>query len=60
MPGIVADFTRKHRPQAWSLTVEYLVDNVCIVGDPSECVQCVEQLHEESGGARGAPVAHRG
>ena len=33
-----------------AVTVDYLMDNVWIVGDPSECVERIEQLHEESGG----------
>jgi alkanesulfonate monooxygenase SsuD/methylene tetrahydromethanopterin reductase-like flavin-dependent oxidoreductase (luciferase family) len=32
------------------VTVDYLMDNVWIVGDPSECVEKIQQLHEESGG----------
>jgi alkanesulfonate monooxygenase SsuD/methylene tetrahydromethanopterin reductase-like flavin-dependent oxidoreductase (luciferase family) len=33
-----------------AVTVEYLMENVWIVGDPSECVEKIEQLYEESGG----------
>jgi alkanesulfonate monooxygenase SsuD/methylene tetrahydromethanopterin reductase-like flavin-dependent oxidoreductase (luciferase family) len=33
-----------------AVTVDYLMDNVWIVGDPSECVERIERLHEESGG----------
>jgi alkanesulfonate monooxygenase SsuD/methylene tetrahydromethanopterin reductase-like flavin-dependent oxidoreductase (luciferase family) len=33
-----------------AVTVDYLMDNVWIVGDPSECVDRIQQLHEESGG----------
>jgi alkanesulfonate monooxygenase SsuD/methylene tetrahydromethanopterin reductase-like flavin-dependent oxidoreductase (luciferase family) len=33
-----------------AVTVDYLMDNVWIVGDPSECVDQIQQLHEESGG----------
>jgi alkanesulfonate monooxygenase SsuD/methylene tetrahydromethanopterin reductase-like flavin-dependent oxidoreductase (luciferase family) len=32
------------------VTVDYLMDNVWIVGDPSECADKIQQLHEESGG----------
>jgi alkanesulfonate monooxygenase SsuD/methylene tetrahydromethanopterin reductase-like flavin-dependent oxidoreductase (luciferase family) len=33
-----------------AVTVDYLMDNVWIVGDPSECADQIQQLHEESGG----------
>jgi alkanesulfonate monooxygenase SsuD/methylene tetrahydromethanopterin reductase-like flavin-dependent oxidoreductase (luciferase family) len=33
-----------------AVTVDYLMENVWIVGDPSECVEKIEQLHTESGG----------
>ena len=33
-----------------AVTVDYLMDNVWIVGDPSECAERIQQLHEESGG----------
>jgi alkanesulfonate monooxygenase SsuD/methylene tetrahydromethanopterin reductase-like flavin-dependent oxidoreductase (luciferase family) len=33
-----------------SVTVDYLMDNVWIVGDPSQCVEQIHRLHEESGG----------
>ena len=33
-----------------AVTVDYLMENVWIVGDPSECVDKLQQLHEESGG----------
>jgi alkanesulfonate monooxygenase SsuD/methylene tetrahydromethanopterin reductase-like flavin-dependent oxidoreductase (luciferase family) len=33
-----------------AVTVDYLMDNVWIVGDPSECVEQIERLHAESGG----------
>jgi alkanesulfonate monooxygenase SsuD/methylene tetrahydromethanopterin reductase-like flavin-dependent oxidoreductase (luciferase family) len=33
-----------------AVTVDYLMDNVWIVGDPSECADKIRQLHEESGG----------
>ena len=33
-----------------AVTVEYLMENVWIVGDPSECAEKIEQLYEESGG----------
>jgi alkanesulfonate monooxygenase SsuD/methylene tetrahydromethanopterin reductase-like flavin-dependent oxidoreductase (luciferase family) len=33
-----------------AVTVDYLLDNVWIVGDPSECVEQIHRLHEESGG----------
>ena len=33
-----------------AVTVDYLMENVWIVGDPSECVEKIEQLHDESGG----------
>jgi alkanesulfonate monooxygenase SsuD/methylene tetrahydromethanopterin reductase-like flavin-dependent oxidoreductase (luciferase family) len=33
-----------------AVTVDYLMDNVWIVGDPSECAEQIQQLHEESGG----------
>jgi alkanesulfonate monooxygenase SsuD/methylene tetrahydromethanopterin reductase-like flavin-dependent oxidoreductase (luciferase family) len=33
-----------------AVTVDYLMDNVWIVGDPSEVVEQIHQLHEESGG----------
>jgi alkanesulfonate monooxygenase SsuD/methylene tetrahydromethanopterin reductase-like flavin-dependent oxidoreductase (luciferase family) len=33
-----------------AVTVDYLMDNVWIVGDPSQCVEQIERLHAESGG----------
>jgi len=33
-----------------AVTVDYLMDNLWIVGDPSECAEKIEQLYEESGG----------
>jgi alkanesulfonate monooxygenase SsuD/methylene tetrahydromethanopterin reductase-like flavin-dependent oxidoreductase (luciferase family) len=33
-----------------AVTPDYLMENVWIVGDPSECVDKVHQLYEESGG----------
>ena len=33
-----------------AVTVDYLMDNVWIVGDPSEVAEKIQQLHEESGG----------
>ncbi len=33
-----------------AVTVDYLMDNVWIVGDPAECVDKINQLHDESGG----------
>src|SRR5438876_1869154 len=33
-----------------AVTVDYLMENVWIVGDPSEVVDKIHQLHEESGG----------
>jgi alkanesulfonate monooxygenase SsuD/methylene tetrahydromethanopterin reductase-like flavin-dependent oxidoreductase (luciferase family) len=33
-----------------AVTVDYLMDNVWIVGDPAECADKIQQLHEESGG----------
>ncbi len=33
-----------------AVTVDYLMDNVWIVGDPPECVDRIQQLYEESGG----------
>ncbi|HXJ83833.1 MAG TPA: LLM class flavin-dependent oxidoreductase [Candidatus Methylomirabilis sp.] len=33
-----------------AVTVDYLMENVWIVGDPSECADKIHQLHEESGG----------
>ena len=32
------------------VTVDYLMNNVWIVGDPSECADKIQQLHEKSGG----------
>jgi len=32
------------------VTVDYLMENVWIVGDPSECADKIHQLHQESGG----------
>jgi len=32
------------------ITVEYLVDNVWVVGDPAECVRKLRALHDEVGG----------
>ena len=32
------------------VTVDDLMNNVRIVGDPSECADKIQQLHEESGG----------
>ena len=33
-----------------AVTVDYLMENVWIVGDPSECADKIHRLHEESGG----------
>jgi len=33
-----------------AVTVDYLMENVWIVGDPSECVDKIHQLHQDSGG----------
>jgi len=33
-----------------AVTVDYLMDNLWIVGDPSQCVEKIHQLYEESGG----------
>jgi alkanesulfonate monooxygenase SsuD/methylene tetrahydromethanopterin reductase-like flavin-dependent oxidoreductase (luciferase family) len=33
-----------------AVTVDYLMDNVWLVGDPSEVAEQIHQLHEESGG----------
>ena len=33
-----------------AVTVDYLMDNVWIVGDPAECAEKIHELHEESGG----------
>jgi alkanesulfonate monooxygenase SsuD/methylene tetrahydromethanopterin reductase-like flavin-dependent oxidoreductase (luciferase family) len=33
-----------------AVTVDYLIDNLWIVGDPAECADKIHQLHEESGG----------
>jgi alkanesulfonate monooxygenase SsuD/methylene tetrahydromethanopterin reductase-like flavin-dependent oxidoreductase (luciferase family) len=33
-----------------AVTVDYLMDNVWLVGDPSEVVEQIHQLHEDSGG----------
>ena len=33
-----------------AVTVDYLMENVWIVGDPSECAEKIHQLHDESGG----------
>jgi len=33
-----------------AVTVDYLMDNLWIVGDPAECVDKIQQLYEESGG----------
>jgi len=33
-----------------AVTVDYLMVNVWIVGDPSQCVEQIHRLHEESGG----------
>ncbi len=33
-----------------AVTVDYLMENVWIVGDPTECVEKIHQLYEESGG----------
>jgi alkanesulfonate monooxygenase SsuD/methylene tetrahydromethanopterin reductase-like flavin-dependent oxidoreductase (luciferase family) len=33
-----------------AVTVDYLMENVWIVGDPVECADKIHQLHEESGG----------
>jgi len=32
------------------VTVDYLMNNVWIVGDPSECADKIQQLREERGG----------
>jgi len=33
-----------------AVTVDYLMENLWIVGDPSECADKIQQLYEESGG----------
>ncbi len=33
-----------------AVTVDYLMENVWIVGDPAECVDKIQQLYDESGG----------
>jgi alkanesulfonate monooxygenase SsuD/methylene tetrahydromethanopterin reductase-like flavin-dependent oxidoreductase (luciferase family) len=33
-----------------AVTTDYLMENVWIVGDPAECAEKIQQLHEESGG----------
>jgi len=33
-----------------AVTTDYLMDNLWIVGDPSQCVDQIERLHAESGG----------
>jgi alkanesulfonate monooxygenase SsuD/methylene tetrahydromethanopterin reductase-like flavin-dependent oxidoreductase (luciferase family) len=33
-----------------AVTADYLMENLWIVGDPSECAEKIQQLHEESGG----------
>ena len=33
-----------------AVTVDYLMENVWIVGAPSECADKIQELHEESGG----------
>ena len=33
-----------------AVTVDYLMEDVWVVGDPSECVEKIQQLYEESGG----------
>src|SRR5262249_54578681 len=33
-----------------AVTVDYLMENVWIVGDPAECADKIRQLHAESGG----------
>jgi alkanesulfonate monooxygenase SsuD/methylene tetrahydromethanopterin reductase-like flavin-dependent oxidoreductase (luciferase family) len=33
-----------------AVTVDYLLDNVWIVGDAAECAEKIHQLYEESGG----------
>jgi len=33
-----------------AVTVDYLMDNLWIVGDPAECADKIQQLYEESGG----------
>ena len=33
-----------------AVTVDYLMDNLWLVGDPAECAEKIHQLHEESGG----------
>jgi alkanesulfonate monooxygenase SsuD/methylene tetrahydromethanopterin reductase-like flavin-dependent oxidoreductase (luciferase family) len=32
------------------VTVDYLLDHVWLVGDPSQVAEQIQQLHEESGG----------
>jgi len=39
-----------------AVTVDYLMENVWIVGDPAECVDKIQQLYEESGGFGGLLV----
>src|SRR5262245_13888640 len=36
-----------------AVTVDYLMENIWIVGDPAECVDKINQLYEESGGFGG-------
>src|SRR5439155_108404 len=38
-----------------AVTVDYLMDNLWIVGDPSQCVEKIHQLYEESGGFGARP-----
>jgi len=33
-----------------AVTVDYLMENVWIIGDPSECADTIQQIYEESGG----------
>jgi alkanesulfonate monooxygenase SsuD/methylene tetrahydromethanopterin reductase-like flavin-dependent oxidoreductase (luciferase family) len=33
-----------------AVTVDYLMENVWIVGDPSECADKIQELYEQSGG----------
>ncbi len=40
-----------HPPyRAFADCYDYLMENVWIVGDPSECADKIHQLHEDSGG----------
>ena len=49
-PERLAVFKRDPAMADRDVTVEYLVDNVWIVGDPGECARKLRALHEEVGG----------